>query len=250
VNKPNSTITCLFVFAALFFVGLTCSNSSSNDTKTNSTGPSTTPVLSPPAAPKDISGTYEVTGTNANGAGNYKGALLVTPHDEVYQFSWNTAGKTYDGVGVQTDNAVAVAFTGGTNGKGCGVVLYKINSDGSLDGKAGYWGVDSSETETAKRTSGSGLEGEYDISGTNTGGKDYKGTLSVEEDGAGYTFTWNAGNTFEGFGIKQGNKVAVGLGGKQCGFVSYEIGSNGTLEGKWGGYGVKTFGMETATKKK
>ncbi len=246
MNKPNSAITCLFVFAVLFFVGLACSNNSSNDIKT-STGPSPTPVLSGPAAPKDISGTYDVIGTNEGGGGNYKGTLVVTDRDEVYQFSWNTGATPYDGVGVKTDNAVAVAFTNGRDGTGCGVVLYKIGSDGSLDGKAGYWGVNQAESEDATRTSGTGLEGEYDVSGTNPKGADYKGKLSVKPAGAGFSFSWNDGK-LTGFGIKQGDKVAVGLGGKQCGFVSYEVGADGTMTGKWGSVGSTNVGTETARK--
>jgi hypothetical protein len=216
------------------------------NTASSSPAKSSTPA---PSAPKDISGEYEVNGTNENGAGDYKGTLDVTKRDEVYQFSWDTAGKKYDGVGVQNGSSVAVAFTEGTNGKGCGVVLYKINSDGSLDGKAGYWGVNTSESETATRTSGSDLVGEYDIKGTNPDGKAYTGKLSVKSEGTGYTFKWTGTNTLEGFGIKQGDTVAVGLGGKQCGFVSYVVKGDGTMDGKWGGYGSTDVGTETAKKK-
>ena len=52
-------------------------------------------------------------------------------------------------------------------------MLYKIGSDGTLDGKAGYWGTKTKESETAKRTSGSDLTGEYDIEGKNPEGEDY-----------------------------------------------------------------------------
>lgn len=221
-------------------------NTNSTNTASSTPAKASTPA---PSAPKDIAGKYDVTGTNENGAGEYKGTLEVIDHDEVYQFSWDTAGKKYDGVGVQNSSAVAVAFTEGTNGKGCGVVLYKINSDGSLDGKAGYWGVNTSESETATRTSGSDLVGEYDIKGKNPDGKDYTGKLSVKSEGSGYTFKWTGANTLEGFGIKQADTVAVGLGGKQCGFVSYVVKGDGTLDGKWGGYGSTDVGTETAKKK-
>lgn len=201
------------------------------------------------ATPKDISGNYDVTGTNEGGGGNYKGTLEVIDHDDVYQFRWS-AGKDYDGVGVQTDNAVAVSFSEGTSGKGCGVVLYKIGADGSLDGKAGYWGVNEEEEEKATRTSGTSLEGEYDTAGKTPEGKDYKGKLSVKAAGSGFAFSWDSGK-LTGFGIKQGSdKVAVGMGGKQCGFVSYEVAADGTMNGKWGSVGATTVGSETATKKK
>jgi hypothetical protein len=221
-------------------------NTNATNTASSSPAKSSTPA---PSAPKDISGAYEITGTNENGAGNYKGTLDVTSRDEVYQFSWDTAGKKYDGVGVQNANAVAVAFTEGTNGKGCGVVLYKIGADGTLDGKAGYWGVNTSESEIATRTSGSDLAGAYDVKGKNPEGKEYTGKLSVKDEGSGYAFSWTGANAFEGFGIKQGETVAVGIGGKQCGFVSYVVKPDGTLDGKWGGYGSTEVGTETAKKK-
>ena len=49
--------------------------------------------------------------------------------------------------------------------------------------------------------------------------------------------------------IKQGNFVAVGLGDKKCGFVSYEVAVDGTMNGKWGGYGSTDVGTETAKKR-
>lgn len=200
-------------------------------------------------ATNDVSGTYDISGTNENGAGAYKGTLAVTNRGDVHQFSWDTAGKKYDGVGVRTGDRIGVAFAEGNDGKGCGVVLYKIGADGSLDGKAGYWGNNTSETETAKRTKGTDLEGEYDVKGTNTTGQAYTGKLAVNKSGAGYTFSWDAGSSFEGFGIRGGDSVAVGFGGSKCGFVGYDVQPDGTLDGKWGGYGSKSVGTEVAKKK-
>jgi hypothetical protein len=187
-----------------------------------------------------------VTGTNEGGGGNYKGVLEVENHDQVYRFSWVSGSNVYDGVGVKSDNKVAAAFASGTSGKGCGVILYKIGSDGSLDGKAGYWGTDTSETEKAARTSGSGLEGDYDVTGTNPEGKPYKSKLTVKSSGSGYGFDWDSKLT--GFGVKQGDTISVGVGGKQCGFIGYEIASDGTMNGKWGSVGSTEVGVETAKK--
>jgi hypothetical protein len=196
-----------------------------------------------------IAGSYTVSGTNVDGAGNYTGELTVTPREEVLQFSWTSAAKTYEGVGVERGNTVAVAFTEGVDGKGCEVVLYTINKTGVLHGRAGYWGVNTAEDETATRVSGTDLEGKYNVSGTNSGGGDYKGTLDVKKDGDGYAFEWNTGSVVKGFGIRQGNTASIGIGGPQCGFVSYEVKPDGTLEGKWGGQGTKSFGTEVAKKK-
>jgi hypothetical protein len=257
MKKTGSFVTFLIVACVLFTVGFACGNSDSSKTtdnkSTSSSSPAAsataTPASTPKAAPKDISGNYSATGKNSDGGGDYVADVVVTNRDDVYQFSWDSKGNKYDGVGVQVDEKVAVAYTTGTNGKGCGVVLYKINSDGSLDGKAGYWGVNQKQTEKAKRTSGADLEGEYDVEGKNPDGGDYKGKLTVKKAGEGYNFSWSGGSSIEGFGVKQGDTVSVGFGGSQCGFVAYEIKSDGSLDGKWGTSGSTEFGTETAKKK-
>jgi hypothetical protein len=197
------------------------------------------------SAPKpDIAGKYNITGTNPNG-GAYRGTLEVIARGDVYQFRWN-AGSQYDGVGVQNDNIIAVAYTTGTDGKGCGVVDYDIQGDGTLAGKWGYWGTNEAGTETAARTSGSDLVGEYDATGKNPDGKQYKATLTVEPAGNLYHFVWS--NNSDGVGIKRGNNVAVGIGGARCGFVTYQFQSDGSLDGIWGGGGSDKTGTEKATK--
>lgn len=243
VKKLNSVITLLIIGSVFLVVGFACESGGGNSGTSNSgtTGGDSTP--------KSIAGDYDASGTNPDGKGTYKAALTVTSRDEVYQFSWKSGTASYDGVGVMTDNAVAVSYTTGTDGKGCGVVLYKINSDGSLDGKSGYWGVNDSENEKAKRTSGTDLEGKYDISGTDPKGKDYKGTLDVTKSGQGYVFKWNVGNELEGFGIRAGDLVAVGFGGKQCAFVGYDVKPDGTLDGRWGFKTSTSLGTEVAKKK-
>lgn len=251
MKGSNSVALFLIALAAIVLSGLACNQagSSTSTAGTPSASPSASSTPASPAAAKDIAGQYDITGTNENGAGNYKGTLEVIERGEVYQFKWDTAGKKYDGVGVRTDNSVAVAFTEGENGKGCGVVLYKVGSDGSLDGKAGYWGENSSESEKGTRTKGSGVDGEYAITGKTPDGKDYKGTLTIKPEATGYAFEWNTGSLLKGFGIKQGDMMSVGIGGNKCGFVGYEIASDGTLNGKWGGYGSTSVGSETAKKK-
>ncbi len=210
----------------------TANNSTASTTKTSSATP-------------EIAGNYQVSGANPDGIGTYEGDLTITKRDEVYQFSWK-AGQDYDGVGVQIENTVAVAYTTGKDGKGCRVISYQTSSDGILNGIWGEWGLNQKGTEKATRQSGSGLDGEYETVGKNLDGKEYDGKLKIAADGSGYKFNWDNGD--EGFGIKRGDFIVAGIGGKQCGFVAYEIGSDGTLNGKWGGTGVKEFGTETAKK--
>ncbi len=237
--------------ACSFSVGTNTANATSNTAMANTSNSNSAASTSTPAPAKivDIAGKYDAVGNNPDGGGEYKAELTVTKRDDVYQFSWVSGKNSYDGVGVMMDGQAAVSFTDGENGKGCGVVLYKIGADGTLTGKSGYWGTNTMETETAKRTSGTDLEGTYDIEGKNPDGQAYKGTLKVKKDGDGYTFNWDAGRLTSGFGIKGGDFIAVGVGGKQCSFVGYDIQADGTLQGKWGGQGSTKFGTETAKKK-
>lgn len=218
------------------------SNSSSSSSSSSNTSSTSSKISSEPAP--DIGGKYDITGTNPDG-GAYKGTLQVITRGDVYQFRWTSGSAQYDGVGVQNGKVVAVAYTTGTNGEGCGVVDYDIRGDGALEGKWGYWGKNEAGTESATRTSGSSLVGEYDAAGKNPNGTPYKVKITVEPAGNLYRFVWS--NNSDGVGIKRGNNVAVGIGGSRCGFVMYEV-QGDTLDGIWGGGGSDKTGTEKATK--
>ncbi len=226
----------------------TSSNSNDKPKNSNSANISSTTTTAAPSnstiAAPDIGGKYNVTGTNPNGS-EYRGTLEIIARGDVYQFRWN-AGTQYDGVAIQNGDVVAVSFANGSDGKGCGVIDYDIQGDGTLNGKWGYWGVNQAGKETATRTSGSSLEGDYDASGKNPDGKDYQTKLTVEPAGNLYRFAWS--NNTDGVGIKRGNNVAVGIGGNRCGFVTYQVQANGTLDGVWGGGGSDKTGTEKAVK--
>jgi len=246
---PATSIVALTLLAILVLgcnIGKssTSSGSTSRDSKnSNSSSNSTTSSTSTSSATApDIAGKYDLTGTNPDG-GSYQGTLEVITRGDVYQFRWN-AGSQYDGIGVQNGKIVAVAYTTGANGEGCGVVDYDIRGDGSLTGKWGYWGKNEAGTEDATRTRGSGLAGEYDGTGKNPNGTSYKVKISVEPAGSLYRFVWS--NNTDGLGIKRGNNVAVGIGGSRCGFVMYEVKSDGSLDGVWGGGGSDKTGTEKA----
>ena len=89
--------------------------------------------------------------------------------------------------------------------------------------------------------------GTYDATGANPDGRPYKVQIVVVPLGSGYKFSWS--NNTEGFGVRRNDNVAVGIGGARCGFVSYQVRSDGTLDGVWGGYGSDKTGTEKATKK-
>jgi hypothetical protein len=224
-------------------------NKSSEANKPNSNGSPSSSSSSSSSTNADLAGTYTVNGTGVDGK-SYQGEVVVTKRDEVYQMSWTIGSESYDGVAVQSGNTVAVAYTTGENGKGCGAVIYKINSDNSLTGKWGEWGVNSAGTEKATPIGElSGSTGTFDASGTNPNGSAYKGKLIVSKGGNDtYQFAWDVGSKFVGTGVKMGDYLAAGSGAKQCGFVIYEVKGN-TLEGKWGIPGSNQLGTEKAVKK-
>ncbi len=186
----------------------------------------------------------------------YTGSLTVAPKGDNYEFRWATTKGTRVGTGVQMGSVVAVTFATTGGGKGCGVVVYKIDSDGTLKGRIAGWGDETSGQERAFHSEGSNLLGTYivagitqpkPVAGTETQETYANGELKITKDGAGYDFEWNIdGNRRVAFGIWKGSYAAASFGGRQCSFALYDIQSNGSLEGNWGGQKQVTFGTETA----
>ena len=224
MHRRHSFIAIAVVLIGLILIGVAAAHQDHKDSSTN------------------FEGRYNVLGTNPNGD-RYSGTLEVIAHGGVYQFRWN-AGTQYDGIGVKNGRLVAVAFTNGSVGTGCGVINYNILNDGTLDGVWGNWGTDGSGTERAKHVAGRGVEGQYAATGTNPNGTPYQVNISVAAAGSGYRFVWS--NNTEGFGIRRGNNLAVGFGGERCGFVAYELMPDGSLDGVWGGSGSQQTGTEKA----
>ena len=96
---------------------------------------------------------------------------------------------------------------------------------------------------------GTAAENTYKVAGTRLDGATYKGTLTLKQQGAGYAFKWDTGDKSEGFGIRWGDFATVGIGGAQCGFVSYQVKPDGSLDGKWSSAGSPKLGTELAKKR-
>ncbi len=201
---------------------------------------------SPTPGERPIGGSLLVTGSSANESDPYTGSLTVAPKGDSYEFRWSTTKGSRIGTGVQMGNTTAVSFAATGGGKGCGVVLYKIAPDGTLDGRTVYWGEDKFSIEKATRIEGTTFVGKYSVTGTMAGGKPYSGTLAIAKDGAGYDFDWKLDKPNVAFGIWKGSYAAASFGGPQCSFALYDIQSNGSLEGDWGGQKQVTFGKESA----
>lgn len=90
------------------------------------------------------------------------------------------------------------------------------------------------------------IEGAYAVTGTNPDGSTYESTLDVAASGEGYTWSWNAGE-YTGVGLQQGNVVSVAWGDAACYVVSYVIGDDGVLSGKWTDMAISGIGTDVAT---
>ena len=235
--------------AACSMAGKPAENKPAETKASTNSSPASSSAGTSAATSGDMAGTYSVNGTGIDGK-TYQGEMDVTKRDAVYQLSWTIGSESYDGIALKNGNTVSAAYTTGTNGKGCGAVIYKINPDGSLDGTWGEWGVNSAGTEKAVQVGEtSGGVGTFDVTGTNADGSAYKGKLTVTKGPNDiYQFKWDTGNNFIGTGVKMGDYLAAGSGTKQCGFVIYEAKGN-TLEGKWGVPGATSLGTENATQK-
>ncbi len=205
-----------------------------------------TPTPAPPPTEREISGVFNVTGADVNGNDPYNGVLNIAPQGEVDSFRWTTTHGAHNGVGVQLGDATAASYANPGGGQRCGVALYKIASDGSLDGRIAMWGEYKFGTEKAVRVEGTGFVGKYNISGTANDGKPYTGTLKITKDGGGYDFEWQTGKGQVGFGTWKGSIAAASFGGHQCSFALYDIKGNGNMDGYWGGQKSVTFGTESA----
>jgi len=225
------------------------SNTSTNNSNDNSNkSDSKTTGGTPDSKDEDIAGFYNISGKNPSGQA-YDGGLIVKKQDEVYQFSWDVNGSTYDGVGVRDGNLVAVGYGAGDNGRGCGAVIYRIG-DKALDGRLGGWGHSRVGKQTAVLVKESKEGGVFAVVGTDVDGSDYKGELYVASSKTDvYHFAFNGGKTqYVGTGIKVGDYFGAGMGVKQCGYVVYEV-KNNRLEAAWGVIGNDRLGTEIATRK-
>lgn len=242
MNIKLTTLTITLLMTASMFFSTSCETGPdlSNVNKMP------TPDKAAPPAEQELSGVYSVEGANENSGARFDGSLTVENAESGYRFRWQTSKGNYTGVGVQMGDAVAVTYAKGSEGKDCGVALYRISSDGVLDGRVATWGEYTFGAERATRVEGSNFDGKYKVTGTRNYGKQYEGTIDVTRNGSGYQFDWDTGGRSTGFGIWRGDRAAIGFGGYQCSFMLYKVEAGGKLEGRWGSQRSVGFGTETA----
>ncbi|CCV06933.1 conserved exported hypothetical protein [Mesorhizobium metallidurans STM 2683] len=96
------------------------------------------------AAAQSIGGTYTVAGTNFDGS-TYGGEATVTLTSETTcTIHWETGGSSSDGICMRNDDAFSAGYV---MGKAVGLVVYKVQEDGSLHGLWTIAGKDGNGTE-------------------------------------------------------------------------------------------------------
>ncbi|MCV3208298.1 hypothetical protein OHD62_28590 [Mesorhizobium sp. YC-39] len=101
-------------------------------------------LTSMPAAAQSIGGTYTVAGTNFDGS-TYGGEATVTLTSETTcTIHWETGGSSSDGICMRNDDAFSAGYV---MGKTVGLVVYKVQEDGSLHGLWTIAGKDGNGTE-------------------------------------------------------------------------------------------------------
>ncbi|TGQ72624.1 hypothetical protein EN829_009055 [Mesorhizobium sp. M00.F.Ca.ET.186.01.1.1] len=97
-----------------------------------------------PAAAQSIGGTYKVAGTNFDGS-SYGGEATITLTSETTcTIHWETGGSSSDGICMRNDNAFSAGYV---MGQDIGLVVYKVEDDGSLHGLWTIAGKNGSGTE-------------------------------------------------------------------------------------------------------
>ena len=98
-----------------------------------------------PTGPRStLDGDYDAVWINANG-GETNGTLSILQQGNIWQLAWNF-GQPYTGIGISLNKSLFAAASGG---EGCGVFVYKVNSDGSLHATWAEWGGNQVGEETA-----------------------------------------------------------------------------------------------------
>jgi hypothetical protein len=195
-----------------------------------------------------FAGTWNITDAKTLDGKPYTGTVRITKSGPAYKLQWNTTAGKYLGIGLAEGNALCT----GWGGKNFGVVLYKINADGTLDG---WWTVPGvTEAEGLEKLTGGApgvLEGEYDLRGTNPGNKGgYKGKLNIRKTGETYQLDWTIPGTpaYRGVGIRVGDYLHVGWGGKEVyAVISYTFDGN-KAEGLWTVGGSQRIAVENLAK--
>ncbi|UCI33523.1 oxysterol-binding protein [Mesorhizobium sp. B4-1-4] len=97
-----------------------------------------------PAAAQSIGGTYTVAGTNFDGSSYGGEATITLTSGTTCTIHWETGGSFSDGICMRNDNAFSAGYV---MDKDIGLVVYKVEEDGSLHGLWTIAGKEGNGTE-------------------------------------------------------------------------------------------------------
>jgi len=235
--------------------------------------PSTEPVAPPstpvpfaneePVSPQ-LAGSYTLNGTAPDGT-VYSGKLTISLNPDYLNNSTRQAeydlvwSRSKIGAGILITDARGTSFLAtGFGGSACSAVFYSVYSfmDGDLSTFVLY-GIRLEPREyglgweiATPGTPRPYLEGDYNLTGSNANGNEYKGTLSIAKNATTvWDLAWNVGLSTPGIGISLNKSlIAAAYGGTGCGVAMYQVMPDGSLHATWAAWGSDQVGEETATK--
>lgn len=90
----------------------------------------------------NLEGDYVCTGSNPDG-GMYKGSVKITKNADAYSVKWTYVTTTYEGTALLEDKSLSVCWLQKVGDKvSIGIAVYKLQKDGSWDGKWTPFGGD------------------------------------------------------------------------------------------------------------
>lgn len=101
-------------------------------------------ILATPLAAQSLSGTYDVAGTNLDGSPYGGSAEVVWTSDTSCEIVWITGSTTSNGICMLSGDVFTAGYVLGDK---IGMVIYRIQSGGVLDGLWTVSGTDGAGTE-------------------------------------------------------------------------------------------------------
>ncbi len=176
---------------------------------------------------------------------DYTGTVTVSAKQNgVLGLVWTVDGSTaYKGLGISNGSAIAAGYS---NDAEFGVAVYQAKGDEFVGAWTGSMTKGEMGIEILKSTgAGTGI---FQITkGTQPGGADYKGQVTMVQKGDVFEMKWTVGkDTYRGVGIRAGDVLIAGwTTGKDIGVILYSLLDGGrALDGSWAGLGDKKLGKE------
>lgn len=212
--------------------------------------PSSTLEAQPTPAKNLIEGAWAITEARTLQGSAYGGTVQFFKQRDRYHVTWQTAAGNYSGVALTRGNKLCV----GWSERPFGVVFYRINDDGTMNGNWTLSGaaIDQSDgTEKAVGGTPGMIEGDYSVSGSNPGSQGrYGGKLRITLTGETYQMRWEVENSvITGVAIKVGEDLFAVFGDKNkpFGVVAYTFDGE-RAKGLWTLGGESQVGTEDLIK--